>query len=153
MQQDNNIVKICVVNQDEDFSVTWLLLHDWSIFDYKCNFVFNARDISGRGAEKRVGGQVTAGPWASANEPGQQSQADALNSWLPCEYFVTLWLCVRGNGIIHRAHKTIQGDDCRPRRSSWFRFPWLTPIRNSFELRWLYCRSYFGQYVLSGAFP
>jgi hypothetical protein len=58
--------------------------------------------------------------------------------------FVTLWLCVRGNGIIHRAHKAIQGDDCRPRRSSWLRFPWFTPILNSFELRCFYSRSYFG---------
>ena len=55
---------------------------------------------------------------------------------------VLLVLCVRGNGIIHRAHKAIQleGDDCRPRRSSRLRFPWLTPIRNSFELRCLYRR-------------
>jgi len=28
-------------------------------------------------------------------------------------------VCIRGNGIIHRAHKVIQGDECRPRRSSW----------------------------------
>ena len=35
----------------------------------------------------------------------------------------------------HRAHKAIQGDECRPRRSSWLRFPWLTPIRNSFEFK------------------
>ena len=48
------------------------------------------------------------------------------------------------NGIIHRAHKVIQGDDCRPRRRSWLRFPWLSPIRNSFELRVLCRRSYFG---------
>ena len=53
-------------------------------------------------------------------------------------------LCIRGNGIIHRAHKEIQGDDCRPRRSSWVRFPWLTPIPNSFKLRVLYSSSYFG---------
>jgi len=32
------------------------ITHDWSIFDYKCNFAFNARDISARGAEKRAGG-------------------------------------------------------------------------------------------------
>ncbi len=37
--------------------------------------------------------------------------------------FGALVLCVRGNRIIHRAHKAIQGDDCRPRRSSWLRFP------------------------------
>jgi hypothetical protein len=64
MQQDNNIVKFCVVNQDEDVLGKWiekescllvlnlvsstlpciprprpftLLLHDWSIFDYHCN--------------------------------------------------------------------------------------------------------------------
>ena len=59
--------------------------------------------------------------------------------------FGALVLCVGGNGIIHSAHKAIQGDDCRPRRSSRLRFPWLTPIRNSFELRCLYrLRSYFG---------
>ncbi len=38
----------------------------------------------------------------------------------------------------------IQGDDCHPRRSSWLRSPWLTPILNSSELRGLYSRSYFG---------
>jgi len=59
-------------------------------------------------------------------------------------------LCVRGNGIIHRAHKAIQGDECRPLRSSWLRFPWLTPIRNSFELRCLYRRSYFGPRACGG---
>jgi len=37
MQQDNNIVKFCVVNQDEDVLGKWLLLHNWSIFDYNCN--------------------------------------------------------------------------------------------------------------------
>ena len=37
--------------------------------------------------------------------------------------FGALVLCIRGHGIIHRAHKTIQGDECRPRRSSWLRFP------------------------------
>ena len=56
IQQDNNIVKICVVNQDKDILVKCLLLHDWSVFDYKCNFAFNARGISARGAEKRAGG-------------------------------------------------------------------------------------------------
>jgi hypothetical protein len=65
-------------------------------------------------------------------------------------FFGALVLCVRGNGIIHRAHKAIQGDDCRPRRSSRLRFPWLTPIRNSFELRCLYRRSYFGQRTCGG---
>jgi hypothetical protein len=29
----------------------------------------------------------------------------------------TLEYLFRGNGIIHRAHKAIQGDDCRPRRT------------------------------------
>ena len=37
--------------------------------------------------------------------------------------FGALVLCVGGNGIIHSAHKAIQGDDCRPRRSSRLRFP------------------------------
>ena len=39
----------CVVNQDEDISVTWLLLHNGSIVDYTCNLVFNARCISSTG--------------------------------------------------------------------------------------------------------
>ena len=38
----------------------------------------------------------------------------------------------------------IQGDECRPRRSSWLRSPWLTPIQNSSKLRGLCRRSYFG---------
>jgi hypothetical protein len=80
------------------------------------------------------------------------------------DVFVTLWLCVRGNGIIHRAHQAIQGDECCPRereccllvlnlvsstlcRSSWLRSPWLTPIRNSSELRGLCRRSYFGSRI------
>ena len=64
--------------------------------------------------------------------------------------FGALVLCVGGNGIIHSAHKAIQGDDCRPRRSSRLRFPWLTPIRNSFELRGLHRRPYFGPRTCGG---
>ncbi len=56
----------------------------------------------------------------------------------------------RGNVIIHRAHKAIQVDDCRPRRGSWLRFPWLSPIRNPCELRGLYSRSYFGPRTRGG---
>ena len=60
----------------------------------------------------------------------------------------TLECLFRSNVIIFRAHKTIQGDDCRtstsPRRRSWLRFPWLSPIRNPFELRGLCRRSDFG---------
>ena len=37
--------------------------------------------------------------------------------------FGVLVLCVGGNGIIHSAHKAIQGDDCCPRQSSRLRFP------------------------------
>jgi len=48
---------------------------------------------------------------------------------------VSFWTLEYFAVIIHRAHKAIQGDDCRPRRRSWLRFPWLSPIRNSFELR------------------
>ena len=44
----------CVVNQDEDISVTLLLLHDGSIVDYTCNLVFNARCISSTGPETRL---------------------------------------------------------------------------------------------------
>ena len=47
--------------------------------------------------------------------------------------FGTLECLFRSNVIIRRAHKAIQGDDCRPRRRSWLRLPWLTPIRNSFK--------------------
>ena len=44
----------------------------------------------------------------------------------------TLEWVFRGNVGIHRAHKAIQVDGCRPRRGSWltWRFPWLSPIRN-----------------------
>ena len=44
----------CVVNQDEDISVTCLLLHNGSIVDYTCNLVFNARCISSTGPERRL---------------------------------------------------------------------------------------------------
>ena len=33
-----------------------LLLHDWSMFDYKCNLAFNASHISSRVAERLAGG-------------------------------------------------------------------------------------------------
>ena len=64
----------------------------------------------------------------------------------------TLEWVFRGNVGIHRAHKAIQleGDDCRPRRSSRLKFPWLTPIRNSFELRGLHRRPYFGPRTCGG---
>ena len=67
--------------------------------------------------------------------------------FLDCIIATRLWTLeylFRGNVIIHRAHKAIQGDYCHPRRRSWLRFPWLSPIRNSFELRGLCRRSYFG---------
>ena len=35
--QDNNIVKFCVVKQEEDVLREVILLHDWSIFVYNCN--------------------------------------------------------------------------------------------------------------------
>jgi hypothetical protein len=56
----------------------------------------------------------------------------------------------RSNVVIHRAHKAIQGGDCRPRRMSFLRFPWLSPIRNSFKLRGLYRPSYFGPRTCGG---
>ena len=35
-----------------------------------------------------------------------------------------LWSCgFRGNVIVYRAHKTIQVEECLPRRRSWSRFP------------------------------
>jgi hypothetical protein len=43
------------------------------------------------------------------------------------------------------------GDDCRPRRSSWLRSPWLTAILNSSQLRGLCCRSYFGPRTCGGS--
>ncbi len=51
--------------------------------------------------------------------------------------FVLCALCFkfRRTAVAHRAHKAIQGGDCCPRRVSWLRFPWLSPIRNPFELR------------------
>jgi hypothetical protein len=42
--------------------------------------------------------------------------------------FWTLESLFRSNVIIRRAHKAIQGDDCRLRRRSWLRLPWLSPI-------------------------
>jgi hypothetical protein len=73
---------------------------------------------------------------------GSFSDAIAILCMWLCEKellksFGALVLCIRGNGIIHRAHKAIPGDECRPRRSSWLRFPWITPILNSFKLRGL----------------
>jgi len=64
----------------------------------------------------------------------------------------TLWTLelFRGNVGIHRAHKAIQVDGCRPRRMSLLRFPWLSSIRNSFKLRGLYRRSYFGPRTCGG---
>jgi len=59
----------------------------------------------------------------------------------PPHFFGSLEKVFRSNVVIP---KTIQGDDCRPRRMSLLRFPWLSPIRNSFELRGLCRRSYFG---------
>ena len=44
---------------------------------------------------------------------------DDLDLW-------TLECLFRSNVIIRRALKAIQGDDCRQRRRSWLRFPWLS---------------------------
>ena len=57
---------------------------------------------------------------------GSFSDAIAILCMWLCEKellksFGALVLCIRGNGIIHRAQKAIQGDDCRPRRRSWLR--------------------------------
>ena len=52
--------------------------------------------------------------------------------------FGVLVLCVGGNGIIHSAHKAIQGDDCRPRRSSRLRFddhPFIVLTETKFSFR------------------
>jgi len=44
--------------------------------------------------------------------------------WPPrlCD-FVSVEFVVRGNVIVYRAQKAIQGEDCRPRQRSWPRFP------------------------------
>jgi hypothetical protein len=62
----------------------------------------------------------------------------------------TLEWVFRGYVGIHRAQKAIQVDGCRPRRVSWLRFPWLSPLRNPCELRGLYRRSYFGPRTCGG---
>ena len=62
----------------------------------------------------------------------------------------TLECLFLSNVGIHRAPKAIQVDGSRPRRRSWLRFPWLSPIRNSCELRVLYRRSYFGPRTCGG---
>jgi hypothetical protein len=64
--------------------------------------------------------------------------------------FWTLEWVVRGYVGIHRAQKAIQVDGCRPRQMSLRRFPQLFPIRNPYELRGLYCRSYFGPRTCGG---
>jgi len=58
--------------------------------------------------------------------------------------FGSLEIRFRRTAVTHRARKAIQGGDCCPRRMSLLRFPWLFPIRNSFELRGLCRRSDFG---------
>ncbi len=49
-----------------------------------------------------------------------------------------------GPAVINKHQGAIQGDECRPRRRSWSRFPLLAPIRDSFESRGLCCHSCFG---------
>ena len=52
--------------------------------------------------------------------------------WNTSFYVVTLCVCVLSHRcLIGKQKKPIQGDDCRLRRVSWLRFPWLPPIRNS----------------------
>ena len=74
----------------------------------------------------------TRKPWLctfSMADPSKVACAGSASvSWSPCKLCECL---VRGNGIIHRAQKVIQGDDCRPRRRSRLRSPPLAPIRNS----------------------
>ena len=62
----------------------------------------------------------------------------------PCFVLCALCFLFRRTAVTHRAHKAIQSVDCCPRRVSRLRFPWLSPIRNPFELRGLCRRSYFG---------
>jgi hypothetical protein len=59
----------------------------------------------------------------------------------------TLEMLIRGNVIIRKAPKAIHGDECRPRRRSWPRFPLLAPIRDpSLVFRtedvWLRCNQF-----------
>jgi hypothetical protein len=42
-------------------------------------------------------------------------------------------MLIRGNVIISKAPNAIHGDECRPRRKSWPRFPLLAPTRDPFE--------------------
>jgi len=84
---------------------------------------FPSSPLQCRQGRTRMGGWVT------------QRKCVRCMQWLCCVFgidtglkfrevaFGALVLCIRGHGIIHRAHKTIQGDECRPRRSSWLRFP------------------------------
>ena len=64
--------------------------------------------------------------------------------------FWTLEWVVRGYVGIHRAQKAIQVDGCLPHWMSLRRFPRLFPIRNPYELRGLYRRSYFGPRTCGG---
>jgi len=54
-----------------------------------------------------------------------RSTHSSLMTW-PQTWTPALWLCdggVRGNVIIYRAQKPIQGDECRPLQRSWPRSP------------------------------
>jgi hypothetical protein len=62
----------------------------------------------------------------------------------------TLEWVFRGYVGIHRTQKAIQVDGYRPRRVSWLRFPWLSPLQNPCELRGLYRHSYFGPRTCGG---
>ena len=81
---------------------------------------------------------ITAGPITKLFAGGEVVRVLACS--IPLLW--TLEELFRGNVIIHRVRKAFQVDDCRPRRGSRLRFPWLTPIRNPFELRGLCSRSY-----------
>jgi hypothetical protein len=78
--------------------------------------------------------------------------SEVAGTHFPAEILWTLEWVFRGYVGIHRDHKAIQVDGCRPRRGSWLRFPWLSraPIRNPCELRGLYSRSYFGPKTCGG---
>jgi hypothetical protein len=102
------------------------------------NFASNFDQNRRTGSEKLRNMQSAAAPsthceiWQKIKSPCQ----DVGSHWhFPLSHFGlwTLELLIRGNVIIRKAPKAIHGDDCRPRRSSWPRFPLLAPTRDPFE--------------------
>ena len=101
--------------------------------------------------QKVMGGLIHTGlGWSSLIAHVLHSLDFGLWSGYFAVTFWTLEWVVRGYVGIHRAQKAIQVDGCRPRQMSLRRFPQLFPIRNPYELRGLYRRSYFGPRTCGG---